>query len=67
MEEAERRASEVERFLDKVVMDTSGLAVTIMTALGDRLGLFKDFAEFRPARSSEFAKRTELNERYAKE
>jgi hypothetical protein len=67
MEGAERRESEVERFLDKVLMDTSGLAVTIMTALGDRLGLFKDFAAFRSARSSEFAKRTRLNERCAKE
>ncbi len=67
MEEAEMEESEVELFLNKVVKDTSGLAVTIMAALGDRLGLFKDLAANGPAGSSEFAKRTGINERYAKE
>lgn len=67
MEKAEIGESEVERFLDKVVKDTSGLAVTTMAALGDRLGLFKDLAANGPAGSSEFAKRTGINERYAKE
>jgi len=59
--------AEVELFLKKVVADTSGLAVTVMAALGDRLGLFKDLAANGPAVSSEFAKRTGIHERYAKE
>lgn len=59
--------AEVELFLNKVVADTSGLAVTVMAALGDRLGLFKDFAANGPAVSSEFAKRTGIHERYARE
>jgi len=59
--------AEVKRFMNKVVKDTSGLAVTVMAALGDRLGLFKDFAANGPAVSSEFAKRTGIHERYAKE
>lgn len=59
--------AEVEFFLNKVIADTSGLAVTVMAALGDRLGLFKDLAANGPAVSSEFAKRTGINERYAKE
>lgn len=59
--------AEVKLFLKKVVADTSGLAVTIMAALGDRLGLFKDLATNGPASSAEFAKRTGIHERYAKE
>ena len=64
---AEMEQAEVKFFLKKVVADTSGLAVTVMAALGDRLGLFKDLAANGPAVSSEFAKRTGINERYAKE
>lgn len=59
--------TEVELFLKKVVTDTSGLAATVMAAIGDRLGLFKDLAANGPAGSSEFAKRTNIHERYAKE
>lgn len=59
--------TEVELFLKKVVTDTSGLATTVMAAIGDRLGLFKDLAANGPAGSSEFAKRTNIHERYAKE
>ncbi len=67
MKEVDLEEPEVELFLNKVVKDTSGLAVTVMAALGDRLGLFKDLAANGPAGSSEFAKRAGINERYAKE
>lgn len=59
--------AKVENFLKKVGVDTSGLAVTLMAALGDRLGLFKDLAENSPTLISDFAKRTGINKYYAKE
>jgi len=66
------RISEVEQakaecFMKKVMADTSGLAVTVMAALGDRLGLFKDLAANGPTGISDFAQRTGINEHYAKE
>jgi len=57
----------VERFSEKVGADTSGLAVTIMAALGDRLGLFKDLAKNGASLCSDFAQRTGINVEYAKE
>lgn len=59
--------AEVEEFMKKVGTDTSGLAVTLMAALGDRLGLFKDLSLNSPTLSSDFANRTGINEHYAKE
>jgi ubiquinone/menaquinone biosynthesis C-methylase UbiE len=59
--------SKVECFMNRVVADTSGLAVTVMAALGDRLGLFKDLATNGPTVSSDFAKRAGINVHYAKE
>ncbi|MCW4055491.1 MAG: SAM-dependent methyltransferase, partial [Candidatus Bathyarchaeota archaeon] len=66
------RISEVEQakaecFMKKVMADTSGLAVTVMAALGDRLGLFKDLAANSPTGISDFVQRTGINEHYAKE
>ena len=61
------KSAEVEKFLNKVVADTSGLAVTLMAALGDRLDLFRDLAINGPAVSSKFAERTGIHERYARE
>ncbi len=56
----------VEAFLGKVMADTSGLMVTIMASLGDRLGLFKNLA-YGPATSAQLATRAGLNERYTRE
>lgn len=58
---------EVEAFLDRVAADTSGLAVTILAALGDRLGLFKFMATNGPVTSNELARRTGIHPRYAQE
>jgi len=55
-----------EAFLGKVLSDTSGLTTTIMAAIGDRLGLFKQLAR-GPATSAELASRAGINERYARE
>ncbi len=67
MKNAEVEQAKVQRFIEKVAADTSGLAVTVMAALGDRLGLFRDLAANGPAVASDFAKRTGINENYAKE
>jgi 2-polyprenyl-3-methyl-5-hydroxy-6-metoxy-1,4-benzoquinol methylase len=54
-------------FVGKVLADTTGLAVTAMSSIGDRLGLFKSLAEQGPATSEELAERAHINERYARE
>jgi SAM-dependent methyltransferase len=59
--------AKVEEFLGKVLGDTSGLTVTVLASLGDRLGLWKDLAANGPATSQELATRTGIHERYARE
>ncbi len=59
--------SKVEEFVGKVLGDVSGTTVTIMAAIGDHLGLFKDLAANGPATSDELARRAGINERYARE
>ena len=54
-------------FVGKVLADTAGLAVTVMSSIGDRLGLFKTLAGLGPATSEELAERAHVNERYARE
>jgi SAM-dependent methyltransferase len=54
-------------FVGKVLADTSGLTVTIMAAVGDRLNLWKDLAANGPATSVELAARAAVDERYARE
>jgi SAM-dependent methyltransferase len=58
--------AKVDAFLGKVLTDTSGMTVTVMASLGDRLGLFKELAH-GSASSVELATRTGLNERYLRE
>ncbi len=53
-------------FLGKVMSDTSGMTITIMAAIGDRLGLFKHLAQ-GPATSTQLATRANIHERYARE
>ena len=56
-----------EQFVGKVVEQISGTMTTMLGAVGDRLGLFKNLAEQGPATSTELASRTKLNERYLRE
>src|SRR5215472_5751353 len=58
--------TKTEAFVGKVLADTAGLAVTVMSSIGDRLGLFKQLAQ-APATSEELAERAQVNERYARE
>src|SRR2546425_5347692 len=59
--------AKTEAFVGKVLADTAGVAVTVMSSIGDRLGLFKNLAEPGPATSAELAERANVNERYARE
>jgi len=56
-----------EAFVGKVLGDTSATMTTILATIGDRLGLFKDLAANGPAASNDLAKRTGIQERYARE
>jgi SAM-dependent methyltransferase len=56
-----------EEFVGKVIEQISGTMTTLLGAVGDRLGLFKNLAEQGPATSAELASRTNLNERYLRE
>jgi hypothetical protein len=56
-----------EEFVGKVVEQISGTMTTLLGAIGDRLGLFKNLATEGPATSTELASRTKLNERYLRE
>jgi hypothetical protein len=44
-----------EEFIGKVVEQISGTMTTLLAAIGDRLGLFKNLAEQGPATSTELA------------
>jgi 2-polyprenyl-3-methyl-5-hydroxy-6-metoxy-1,4-benzoquinol methylase len=57
----------VDHFVSKVLSDTSATLTTLLSAIGDRLGLFKDLANNGPATSDEFAIRSGINCRYARE
>ena len=54
-------------FTERVLADTSGMGVTMLAYIGDRLGLFKDLAAHGPATSAELATRTGTFERYTRE
>ena len=60
-------AARQEEFVGKVVQQISGTMTTLLAAVGDRLGLFKNLAKTGAATSAEFASRTNLNERYLRE
>ena len=59
--------TKVDQFVGKVLGDTSATLVTVLVAIGDRLGLFKELAASGPVTSVDFASRTHINERYARE
>ena len=60
-------AARQEEFVGKVVQQISGTMTTLLGAIGDRLGLFKNLAEQGAVTSAELASRTKLNERYLRE
>src|SRR5262245_5895815 len=59
--------AKAEEFLGKVIGDVAGAMTTILTLIGDQLGLFKDLAEHGAANSTQLAERTGIDERYARE
>lgn len=56
-----------EAFVAKALEHNSATMTTLLAAIGDRLGLFKDLAQHGPATARELAERTSLNERYLRE
>ena len=54
-------------FVGRVLADTSASMITMLCAVGDRLGFFRDLAARGPATSAEFAGRAGADERYARE
>jgi len=54
-------------FMARVMNDLSGTVISIMCAIGDRLGFFKNLAAIGPATSQEIATRLDISERYARE
>jgi hypothetical protein len=60
-------AARQEEFVGKVVEQISGTMTTLLGAIGNRLGLFKNLAEQGPATPAELASRTKLNEQYLRE
>ena len=60
-------AAKQEAFVGKVLGDASSAMVTVLSSIGDRLGLFKELASNGPATSNELAMRASINERYARE
>jgi 2-polyprenyl-3-methyl-5-hydroxy-6-metoxy-1,4-benzoquinol methylase len=59
--------TKVDQFVGKVLGDTSATLVTVLATIGDRLGLFKELAASGSVTSADFASRTGINERYARE
>jgi SAM-dependent methyltransferase len=59
--------AKTEAFVGKVLGDTSATLTTILAALGDRLGLFKELSSNGPATSEQLALRASIDERYARE
>ena len=60
-------AAKTEAFVGRVTQDFAGMAVSLMTAVGDRLGLFQALAAHGPATSAELAGRAGVQERYTRE
>lgn len=59
--------AKTEAFAGRVLGDTTGLAVTLLASIGDRLGLWKSLATSAATTPAELARRTSINERYAEE
>jgi SAM-dependent methyltransferase len=55
-----------EEFAGKAMNDMAGMMTSLMSTMGDKLGLFRALAQ-SPATSAELAERAQVNERYARE
>lgn len=64
---AEAAAAGAEAFVGKVLGDTTGFAVTLVSSIGDRLGLWRSLAEHGAMTAAELAGRTSIRPRYAEE
>ncbi len=59
--------AKADAFMQQALGDTAGWTATVLAAIGDRLGLFKDLARHGPATGPELADRTGLQPRYVQE
>lgn len=57
----------VQTFAGRVLGDLAGTMATVLSILGDQLGLFTALADEGPASSAELAERAGVSERYARE
>ena len=57
----------LEAFLGKVVNEVGAAYNTVLTAIGDQLGLYRVLAEAGPLSSAELAERSGTAERYVRE
>ena len=54
-------------FIERVLGDSAAFTQIAMAALGDRLGIWKDFAVHGPATSAQLARRMGMSERHVRE
>jgi 2-polyprenyl-3-methyl-5-hydroxy-6-metoxy-1,4-benzoquinol methylase len=59
--------SDVEEFQTKVVQNMSGLTISLMSAIGDKLGLFERLSDIGPIGSKDFGHEAGIDSRYASE
>jgi SAM-dependent methyltransferase len=59
--------SKMEAFLGRFVNDCGAALSTILSYMGDKLGLFKAMAKYGPMNSKELAEKTNTTERYVRE
>jgi hypothetical protein len=62
--EAAAGPAKAEAFVGKVLSDTTGFAVTVLSSIGDRLGLWKEPAGHGAATSDGLGARAGVDERY---
>jgi 2-polyprenyl-3-methyl-5-hydroxy-6-metoxy-1,4-benzoquinol methylase len=62
----QQHQTQSELFAEKALANITGLLVTLMAGIGDRLGLFSVLAQ-EPVTCAELATRAQINERYARE
>lgn len=60
-------AAKTEAFVGTVLGNTTGFAVTLVSSIGDRLGIWRALADAGAVTSDELARRCGIDERYARE
>lgn len=63
----EQGVARTEAFVGKVLGDTTGFAVTLLSSTGDRLGLWRALADGGASTPATLAERASISERYAEE